>query len=91
MVTNTDRNMVPYSAVSVNTTEAGTRVLAFPVYTSLVCWAVSVNLAFWAAVRRTADHLGEAGTLAPVTYLSGRMAVRSARVWFTGVSLDRLS
>ena len=80
--------MVTHSAVRIYTTETWAWVLAFPVNASSVCWAVGVNLAFWATVGRTSNHLRQARTLTTITYISWGVTVGSTWVRFTWIGLN---
>ena len=68
LVADADRNMVPHIAVSVDTAEARTGVLTLAADARLVRRAVRVHDTLRPAVGWGADHLGEARTLAALSY-----------------------
>ena len=57
LVADTDRNMVPYSAVGVKATQTRTRILALAVDAGQVGRTFWVDDALWPAVRRGANHI----------------------------------
>ena len=85
MVTDTNRNMISDSAVSIDSTEARAGILTLPVDAGFVSWAVSIDLTFWPAVGRRAKHLWKTVTLASVADSSWRFTVRSTGIGITGI------
>ena len=85
LVTDTDGNVVPHSAVGIDTAQSRAWVLAFSVNAGLVGGTVRVYDTLWSTVGGRADHFRETRTLAPVTDISWRIAVRTAGVRLAGV------
>jgi hypothetical protein len=72
--------MVPHTAVCIDSTQAGARILAFPIDAGLVLGTVRVDGALWATVGRRANHVRQAGALAPLANDTRRIAVGSAGI-----------
>ena len=90
LVTDADGDMAPHATVGIDTTDAGTGVLALAVDAGPVLGAVGVDDTLRPAVGRSADHLPQAGTLAPVADGPRRVAVGTAGVRLARVRDDRL-
>ena len=88
MITHTDRDVVSNPAVSIDTTEARTRVLALSVDTSFVSGTVLVDLTLGPTVGRRSQHLRQTVTLAPVSHPPWRLAVWSTGIWVTRIDFD---
>ena len=56
LVTNADRNMIPNSAVCIDTTQTRTGVLAFSANASKCRGTIRIDNTFWSAVRRGTNH-----------------------------------
>ena len=87
LVASTLRNMVPDSAVGVNTAQPRTRILAFTRYAGKFLGTVRVYDTFWSAVWWGAYHISQASTVATISDLSWLVAVRTAWVWITRVDI----
>ena len=87
LVADADRNMVSHVAVSVDTAEARAGVLTLAADARLVRRAVRVHDTLRPAVGWGADHLGEARTLAALSYYSRWIAVWTTGVWITRVDI----
>ena len=79
--------MVPDSAVSIDSTQSRTGVLTLAADARLVRRAVRVHDTLRPAVGWGADHLGEARTLAALSYYPRWIAVWTTRVWITRVDI----
>ena len=87
LVTDADWNMVPHVTIGIDTAEARAWVLTLASDASLVRGAVRVDDTLWAAVGWGADHLGEARTLAALSYYSRWIAIWTTGVWITRVDI----
>ena len=87
LVADANRNMVSHVAVSVDTAEARAGVLTLAADARLVRRAVRVHDTLRSAVGWGADHLGEARTLAALSYYPRWIAVWTTGVWITRVDI----
>ena len=82
--------MVTHSAVSIDTAETRTGVLAMPVDTGKLGGTISIDDTFRSTVGRASDHVWHARALASVSNSSGWQGVGPTGVWITGVDLNWL-
>lgn len=92
LITDTERNVVPHSAVRPSATETRAGVQTFPGDTGKLRFTVRVEDTLRSTVWRRTQHVWQTGALAPVSYHSRESCIRSAGVGITRIlRLYRLS
>ena len=92
LITHTEGNVVPHSAVRPSATETRAGVQTLPGDTGKLRVTVRVEDTLRPTVRRRAQHVWQTGTLAPVSYHSRSSCIGTAGVWITRIlCLYRLS
>ena len=85
MVTDTERDVISDTAVSIDTTEPRTGILTFSVDTCSVLRTFRVDNTLWPAVWWAPDHLWQTSTVTRTAEIPGSIAVWTAGVWITGI------
>ena len=87
LVADADWYMVAHITIGIDTTQARAGVLTLAADARLVRRAVRVHDTLRPAVGWGADHLGEARTLAALSYYPRWIAVWTTGVWITRVDI----
>ena len=86
LVADTNWNMVPNSAVGIDSTQARTRILALAGNAGKLWRAVRVDDALWSAVGRRAQHSRQTAALASLSNNLWLVAVGTAGIGITGIN-----
>ena len=85
LVADTNWNMVPNSAVGIDSTQTRTRILALAGNAGKLWRAVRVDDTLWSAVGRGADHVCHALAVTAATNILRQESVRPAWIGITRV------
>ena len=88
MIANTERDVVPNSAVCILATETRARINALLGSARQLHGTIRVELTLRTAIGRLTDHAGLARAVAPIAIIARRVGVRTTGVRVAGIFLD---